>query len=68
MSQFKVGDVVTLIMDAPDEGLEAGQIGTVVFGFTEPTIAYEIEFTDEEGRTVAQLALLPSQISRSTVK
>ena len=62
MSNFKVGDVVTLIEDLLEEGLHAGQIGTVVFEFEEPLIAYETEFTDEEGRSLAQLALLPQQL------
>ena len=62
MSQFKVGDTVVLIGDLPEEGLSAGQIGAVVLEFTEPVLAYETEFTDQEGRTLAQLALLPEQI------
>ena len=62
MSRFKVGDAVVLQVDLPDEGLKKGQLGAVVLEFDQPTIAYETEFCDSEGRTVAQLALRPDQI------
>ena len=62
MPEFKVGDVVVLLADVPNEGLRKGQIGAVVHEFDDPTVAYETEFTDADGRTVAQLALLPNQI------
>ena len=62
MPKFEVGDAVILAEDLPEEGLSAGQIGAVVLEFTEPVVAYETEFTDQDGRTLAQLALLPEQI------
>ena len=63
MAAFKVGDVVVIRVDLPEEGLRKGQIGTVVLEFTEPTVAFETEFADDEGRTIAQLALVPEQIA-----
>ena len=55
-------DVVQLAVDLPDEGLTSGAIGTIVDIYSSPNVAYEVEFTDDEGRTVAMLALLPEQI------
>ncbi len=45
----------------PEAGLEAGAVGAIVI-VHEPGRAYEVEFTDGEGRTVALLALLEEQI------
>jgi len=53
---------VRLKNDRPDDGLDAGEIGTVVEVFEHPERAYEVEFTDDEGRTTAQIALLPDEI------
>ncbi|WP_277423040.1 DUF4926 domain-containing protein [Pseudomonas viridiflava] len=40
-----------------------GAMGTIVHEFFVPDIAYEVEFADSQGRTTAQLTLLPSQLS-----
>jgi hypothetical protein len=53
-------DVVALIEDLPDRGLCRGQVGTVV-EFLAPD-AVEVEFTDDDGRAYASLALRSSQI------
>ncbi len=48
-------DVVALTADFPDKGLPRGQVGTVV-----ETLApgvFEVEFSDETGRTYCQAAL-----------
>lgn len=63
---FKINDAVRLVVDLPSEGLARGAVGVVVAEFTEPTQAYEIEFANAEGETIAQLALLPDQIARLT--
>lgn len=55
-------DVVELIVDLPDEGLATGSVGTVVHVFHEPNLAYEVEFADDEGRTVAMVPLTPDQV------
>lgn len=60
---YKENDVVQLLIDVPNEGLKTGAIGVVVAEFIEPEEAYEIEFSDEVGKTIAQLALLPNQIA-----
>jgi len=60
--KFSLLDVVTLAEDVPKDGLVAGMIGTIVDVYTKPTEAYEVEFCDSQGRTVALLALLPDQL------
>ena len=55
-------DAVRLVVDLPDDGLTAGRVGAVVMVHDAPVAAYEVEFADEDGRTVALLALLPAQV------
>ncbi|TCV77489.1 DUF4926 domain-containing protein [Sulfurirhabdus autotrophica] len=62
MMNFDLFDVVVLAADLPDKGLLAGMSGTVVDIHTKPCEAYEVEFCDDAGRTVAVLALLPNQL------
>ncbi|EFE07205.1 DUF4926 domain-containing protein [Citrobacter youngae] len=56
-------DVVFLNVDLPGFGLTKGQIGAVIDVYHSPSLAYEIEFCDEEGKTIASLALLPEQLT-----
>ena len=55
-------DVVELTTDLPNEGLTAGSVGTVVHIFREPNLAYEVEFADDEGKTLAMVALTPDHL------
>ena len=48
-------DVVALTADLPERGLRQGQVGTVVETLDDG--AYEVEFSDNEGRTYATAAL-----------
>lgn len=59
---FNLFDVVILADDLPSENLQAGMKGTVVDIYTKPCEAYEVEFCDNAGRTIAMLALLPNQL------
>lgn len=52
-------DVVALLADLPGHGLARGQVGTVVELLDG---AYEVEFSDDNGKTYAQLALGPEQL------
>ena len=52
-------DVVALLSDVPTRGLLRGQVGTVVELLDS---AYEVEFSDDEGKTYAELALPPDQL------
>jgi hypothetical protein len=47
----KLLDVVALLRDAPDYGLQRGQVGTVVDETDDATVL--VEFADGEGRTFA---------------
>jgi hypothetical protein len=60
--ELKDLDVVTLLTDLPQEGLEAGAVGTVVHVFHRPDTAYEVEFVDDDGTTIALATLAPDQI------
>jgi hypothetical protein len=48
-------DVVALTVDLPERGLVRGQVGTVVESLA-PDV-YEVEFSDDDGRTYASMAL-----------
>jgi hypothetical protein len=54
-ASIAVLDVVALLVDVPTHGLVRGQVGTVVERFDDG--AYEVEFSDDEGRAYAELAL-----------
>ncbi len=55
-------DMVSLKVDIPEENLRAGALGTIVHIFHEPNLAFEVEFADDQGRTLAMLPLMPDQI------
>lgn len=55
-------DVVVLVKDMPDKGLAKGMVGTVIDVYNSPLLAYEVEFCDQQGRTIVALALAPEQL------
>ena len=58
---IKLLDVVALTVDLPEHGLWRGQVGTVVEILAHGN-AFEVEFSDNEGRTYNSLGLRPDQI------
>lgn len=58
--KIKLLDVVALTEDLADRKLTRGQVGTVV-EILAPEV-YEVEFSDNEGKTFATLALKASQL------
>ena len=58
--KIQLRDVVALTEDVPNRGLVRGQVGTVVE--TLPPDAFEVEFSDDHGRTYAMLALRADQL------
>jgi len=56
--RFELLDCVELLTNRSGEALRCGQAGTVVDVFTRPNEAYEVEFSNGEGRTIAMLPLL----------
>ena len=57
---IKLLDVVALTEDLPQRGLYRGQVGTVVESLA-PNV-FEVEFSDDDGRTYASLALRAEQL------
>ena len=60
-STIKLLDVVALTVDLPQYNLWRGQVGTVV-EILAGGKAYEVEFSDRDGRTYESLGLRPDQI------
>ncbi|MBM4039283.1 MAG: DUF4926 domain-containing protein [Planctomycetes bacterium] len=54
-------DRVVLTADIPEEGLEAGDVGTVVHIYRRGE-AFEVEFMTLDGQTVSVATLLASQV------
>jgi hypothetical protein len=55
MRELEQLSVVALLEDMPDRDLRRGQVGTVVEVLA-PGV-YEVEFSDDEGRTYASLSV-----------
>jgi hypothetical protein len=51
---------VALMVDLPEHGLSRGQVGTVVEALAPD--AFEVEFSDSDGRAYALLALRAEQL------
>jgi hypothetical protein len=61
ISTVKLLDVVALTVDLPEYNLWRGQVGTVVEELASGT-AFEVEFSDRNGRTYESIGLRPDQI------
>ena len=59
-TKFKLLDTVALLDDLPERKLKRGEVGTIVEILAPNT--YEVEFSDDEGRTYAELALRGEQL------
>jgi Domain of unknown function (DUF4926) len=57
----KLLDVVALTVDLPEYNLWCGQVGTVVELLADGA-AFEVEFSDRNGRTFESIGLRPEQI------
>ena len=60
MNKIKLLDVVALTEDLPARELSRGQVGTIV-ELLAPNV-FEVEFSDNDGRTYASLALRTDQL------
>jgi Domain of unknown function (DUF4926) len=60
-STAKLLDVVALTVDLPEYNLWCGQVGTVVELLANGA-AFEVEFSDRDGRTYESVGLRPEQI------
>jgi hypothetical protein len=61
MSNAKLLDVVALTVDLPQYNLWRGQVGTVVETLANNK-AFEVEFSDRDGRTYESVGLRPEQM------
>lgn len=62
MADLEILSVVALMRDMPEAGLVRGQVGTVV-EVLGPEV-FEVEFSDDSGRTYASLALKAHDLLR----
>lgn len=60
MLKFKLNDVVALTKDLPNHNLLKGQVGTIIEIHKKDF--FEVEFSDDLGKTYALLALKCSQL------
>ncbi|NJK52440.1 MAG: DUF4926 domain-containing protein [Leptolyngbyaceae cyanobacterium SU_3_3] len=60
-STAKLLDVIALTVDLPEYNLWCGQVGTVVELLADGA-AFEVEFSDRDGRTYESVGLRPDQI------
>lgn len=62
MAELEKLSVVAVTEDLPAKGLKRGQVGTIVEDLA-PGV-YEVEFSDDQGRTYASAALHTAQLMR----
>lgn len=60
MRDLEILSVLAILEDIPGPSVQRGQVGTVVERLA-PGV-YEVEFSDDEGRTYASLALRADQL------
>ncbi|QEY26173.1 DUF4926 domain-containing protein [Neisseria zalophi] len=61
--KYTLLEVVQLQQDFPSFNLRKGDIGTIVDIYSNPDEAYEVEFCDNEGKTIALLTLKSEQLA-----
>jgi hypothetical protein len=63
---IKILETVVATANFPDHQVLAGDLGTVVEVYTEPGLAYKVEFVNPDGTTRALLTLSLDQIRHIT--
>jgi len=61
---FSQYDKVKLRKDRPEDGLRAGSQGYVVEAYSSPHQGYDVEFLDENGRTLALVTLAADDLEK----
>jgi hypothetical protein len=59
---FEEHDVVRLVRSLPEHGLTAGATGAVVHVYDDPSEAYEVEFIEPDGNTIALVTVRPDEL------
>lgn len=62
MDEFQLLESVVATVDIPEEGIRAGDVGTIIDIYLELAIAYEVEFLTASGSERALVTLGPDQI------
>jgi hypothetical protein len=62
MNDIKLLDVVALVEDVESEGLQRGEVGTVVERWDDGI--FEVGFSDDSGKAYAFAALRPEQFMK----
>ncbi len=59
-------DIVRIKQPVPNKNLEAGAKGTVLIIYNDPNLplAYEVEFLDKSGKTVAIITLKDDEVEK----
>lgn len=65
---MEINDCVLLTADVPEESLYKGMQGVIVAIFENPELAYEVEFCNENGETLVEVALKPELLKCITPK
>lgn len=58
--RIKLLDTVALVDDLPERNLKRGEVGTIVEILAQDV--FEVEFSDDDGQTYAELALRADQL------
>ncbi len=66
MDEFQLMETVVATVDIPEEGILAGDVGTIVDIYVELAKAYEVEFLTANGSERALITLAPNQFRRLT--
>ena len=59
---MKKWDTVELLVDLPEHSISKGTVGVIVDEYTAPAHAFEVEFCNQRGETVALAVVEASQL------
>ena len=62
MDSFQLLETVVVMVDIPNEGICAGDVGTIIDMYTQAAPAFEVEFAFANGAPRTMVALAPDQI------
>ena len=66
--RYELFETIIATVNLPDHQVLAGDLGTIVEVYTNPEIAYDVEFVNPDGTTRALLTLATHQIRRISSK
>lgn len=65
MTKFNDLDDVRVTRDFPEHEIKSGDIGTIIYVFTYPDEAYEVEFSNGRGGVRATLTAQPEELEKA---